>query len=74
MTEFKLSDKRKRLMEELGAMEPSVDWTSVFLSIEIQDKEFIRRLKEEVVKGCMGTSVICTEINKEIDKLAGDLK
>ena len=35
-------------------------------------KEFIRRLKEEITKGCMGTSANCYLIKKEIDKLAGE--
>lgn len=41
--------------------------------LELSDvKEFIRLLKEEVTKGCRGTSANCYLIKEEIDKLIGD--
>lgn len=66
-TEFNLSEK-----ERIGYFKEK-GFGGEFKVILSQDvKEFIRLLKEEIKKGCMGTSANCYLIKKEIDKLAGD--
>jgi len=75
MSEFNLSAKRKKLLEDTITAFALSDITieDVFDKIQEQDKEFIKRLKEGMFNlfghetgGTMG------EIDGLIDKLAGD--
>jgi len=68
MTDFDLSEKRghffKETMDITTTPEERILVDSIFCFIKIQDKEFIRLLKEELI--------LETEMVKRIDKLAGD--
>lgn len=71
--EFNLSDRIEEIQIPCPEGKPGCLVYHFKRSIKTEDvKEFIRRLKEEVTKGCMGTSANCYLIKKEIDKLAGE--
>ena len=68
--EFKLSDKRKELFEEVFDKKIEKELFVIFNCIEDQDKEFIKRLKEFRHPKVNHMLVIPEEL---LDKLAGDL-
>jgi GTP-sensing pleiotropic transcriptional regulator CodY len=77
--EFNLSDKRKELYLKLCKSEGTMKvlpLASIFQRIEQQDKEFIKKLKEETEQIQMdcATLDVCEKeaVNKIIDKLCGD--
>lgn len=81
MSEFNLSDKRKELFGTWNRVSEGIP-NSLIKSIEEQDKEFIRLLKEELTKLCGNRDLeygehhpfceSCIDTNNKIDKLAGD--
>lgn len=75
--EFNLSEKRNELFTRLKDSQISIkvgllNLVDLFLEIEKQDKEFIKRLKE-LHKKKLGSCKCddCTEFHKKVDKLAG---
>ncbi len=79
MSEFNLSEKRKRLINNVEILkmfknikEDNDKIIFILGLVEEQDKEFIKRLKEEILgkQGILEKDYF--EIIKEIDKLAGD--
>jgi len=70
--EFNLKKKRKLLLKNtIEAFSiNAITLEDVFIEVKKQDKEFIRRLKGEIIEGLKnleGLSVV-----KRIDKLAGE--
>ena len=65
--EFKLKDKRKELFEEVFDKKIEKELFVIFNCIEDQDKEFIRRLKDEIMIPSE------EDILDIIDRLTGDL-
>ena len=65
-TEFKLSEKRKELREDCQGFSVS----SIMDLVEQQDKEFIKRLKEEI-EWCH-TDKLGMITRESINKLAGE--
>lgn len=89
MSEFNLSEKRKGLFQRIENEEfkdtlSSSEYEKIFYEIEMQDKEFIKRLKEEdwgfYDKYIRDQDLdkeeivkVCFDyINNRIEKLAGD--
>ena len=69
MEKFNLKNKRKKIIE---ASKPFIDnklLENIFHNIELQDKEFIKRLKEEIV--LWNGTHLDNSLNA-INKLAGD--
>lgn len=69
--EFNLKDKRKELFEEVFDKEIEKELFIIFNCIEDQDKEFIKRLKEELPYNKKSWS---GKVHNIIDKLSGELK
>jgi len=65
--EFKLKDKRKELFEEVFDKKIEKELFVIFNCIEDQDKEFIKRLKDEIMIPSE------EDILDIIDRLTGDL-
>ena len=65
--EFKLSEKRKELFEEVFDKKIEKELFVIFNCIEDQDKEFIKRLKDEIMIPSE------EDILDIIDRLTGDL-
>ena len=78
MTEFKLSDKRKELFEKLWKDSLTKYEQDLLIvieeSINNQDKEFIRLLKEDIKNDKRLIKMQIPFIWDKIDKLAGDLE
>ena len=78
MTEFKLSDKRKELFEKLWKDSLTKYEQDLLIvieeSINNQDKEFIRLLKEDIKNDKRLIKMQIPFIWDKIDKLTGDLE
>lgn len=85
--EFNLSEKRKELLKHtIDALEEdAINIEDVFIQIEKQDKEFIKKLKGPIKSELIfinehnpknnnmrTVEMLLNQILKEIDKLAGD--